>query len=246
MVRTTRISSETAQSRAKSIIQDGRPGSDGDNSDGLSSATGTPKTSRRSPTATGHHSKLAGTPRQLPAVPTSKKESPPKQLSQNKLTQNKLTNKESAQKPMCTNTQCDKAVNEEDQAVFCNKCTGWTHRSCAGFTMTDYKILTKKGKYQANLMWFSEGCVPIVNNFLKGTPSPNTSKKVHVSRQDKEATDEINKKLEAVIDGFKRVEKSLAEKENRLEDLIEEKVTKYLKRERRQGLQFNLSQPARE
>ena len=78
----------------------------------------------------------------------------------------------------------------------CNLCGRWMHQSCAGFNQTEYKTLTKKSKYQDNLMWFCNGCFPTVPCFLEGR-DPATSP----SRSSKPSTNditELNKKLDVV------------------------------------------------
>ena len=107
-----------------------------------------------------------------------------------------------------------------ENAVCCNKCHRWAHQACAGFNQTEFKLLTKKGKNQENLMWFCDACTPLIRCFLQGKPqSPLHSPK---------SQDDLNRKLDKIVQGFARMEEALHKKEERLEEIIEDKVTKYL------------------
>ena len=126
--------------------------------------------------------------------------------------------------PVCISITCRKVVLESENAVCCNKCHRWAHQACAGFNQTEFKLLTKKGKNQENLMWFCDACTPLIRCFLQGKPqSPLHSPK---------SQDDLNRKLDRIVQGFARMEEALNKKEERLEEIIEDKVTKYLSEQR--------------
>ena len=115
------------------------------------------------------------------------------------------------------------------------------HQTCAGFNQTEYKILTKKSKFQENLMWFCNGCLPAVACFLEGR-DPITSPS-RLSKTSPSYTDitELNKKLDVVIEGFKKLEQAAIQKEESIETMIEEKVSHYLQEQsERSSRQCNL------
>ena len=113
------------------------------------------------------------------------------------------------------------------------------HQSCAGFNQTEYKTLTKKSKYQNNLMWFCDGCLPTVACFLEGRDPATTPSRT--SRPSTNDITELNKKLDVVIEGFKKLEKAAIHKEESIEAMIEEKVSHYLQEQsERSSRQCNL------
>ena len=131
----------------------------------------------------------------------------------------------------CALLSCRKEAKESDTAVSCNKCNRWLHHSCAGFNQTEYKSLTKEGKNQENLMWFCDGCLPQIRCFLQGVSIPKSET----------TSSEMFKKMDKLIEGFARLEKAMVAKENSIEDLIEEKVEKYLTdQSEREDRQHNL------
>lgn len=135
--------------------------------------------------------------------------------------------------PVCVSITCRRDVLESENAVCCNKCHRWAHQACAGFNQSEYKLLTKKGKNQENLMWFCDACTPLIRCFLLGKPqSPLHSPKTQV---------DLDKKLDKIMAGFSRMEEALSKKEERLEEMIEDKVAKYLSEQKeRSGREQNV------
>ena len=203
MVRTRgkSVTSETEKSkssRGKSKIQDG-----GQTADGNSEA------SKQSPLNKGKHSPMnTNSSRKLPEIPIAHSHS----------STPKRTCKEDEDGSICTSLACLNVVLDSDNAVCCNKCHRWAHQACAGFNQSEYKLLNKKGKNQENLMWFCDACTPLIRCFLQGKPQSPTAK----------SQGNLSKKLDRLMEGFVRMEEALSKKEERLEDIIEEKVNKYL------------------
>ena len=225
MVRTSRVPSASSDSHGrlktrKPKIQDGGQGNEirgGNNTSGISSNQST------SPAVRNRHSplNLSGS-RKLPETPVHSK-SLLKHVESNGEIQNQSID--------CAHLICRKEVFEHDNAVCCNKCNRWQHQSCAGFNQSEYKLLNK-GKIQDNLMWFCDGCVPQIRCFLQGRPQRESE---HTNNT------ELCKKLDTVIEGFARMEKALVAKESNIEDIIEEKVGKYLSEQRdKEDRQCNL------
>lgn len=265
MVKSNRKPSESVQTKSRKSSRsqqqdDGGPTatSDVDSDHAESRSVGGTPTGRRSPTPS-LSGKSTGTPRQLPEIPSVSRLTPSSSTNKltsisNKLTSisssveetnrkpnNKTNDKDEPNKPICTATSCNKEVSREDQAIICNKCDQWTHRTCAGITQTDYKSLTKSTKYENNIMWFCDTCLPVVTNIIRGaTPTSPARTTVKTSKHDKSLTD-MTKKLDDVIKGFKRVEESLLNKETNMETLIEEKVAMFLEEKKeREDRECNL------
>ncbi len=232
MVRTSRaksvsqVSDSQEKSRSKRAkIQDGRPSHDSSGNCGKQSPVSGSMNMNRSK---GMHSSPlnSSASRKLPSLPTEVN-SPIISESEDKL----IEHPEPIQEE-CALVTCNKEVKESDNAVCCNKCNRWFHQACAGFTQTEYKLLNKKGKNQVNLMWFCDGCIPQLRCFLQGrlqSPSASGSPK-----SDQMMSSEMGKKMDKVIKGFERLEKAMVAtcKENNIENLIEEKVEKYLNEQR--------------
>ena len=175
-------------------------------------AIGISSTSKQSPVA------ATPSPRKLPDIPTPK----------NTLTKTKISDDSS--KPtdiVCSVITCRRHVSDDENAVCCNLCRRWTHQACAGFNQTEYKTLTKKSKYQDNLMWFCSGCLPAVTGFLEGR-DPTTSPSRPGKPTGTAAVNELSKKIDALVDCVQKMEKSHQRREERFEEIIEEKVSNYL------------------
>ena len=95
-------------------------------------------------------------------------------------------------------------------------------QACAGFNQTEYKTLTKKSKYQNNLMWFCNGCLPAVTGFLEGR-DPTTSPSRPGKPTGTAAVNELSKKIDALVDCVQKMEKSHQRREERLKKLLKKK-----------------------
>ena len=219
MVRTARTASSSSEV-AVSFTGSSNPRRS-KNQDGRLSRDRTGSASKQSPGSVSPN-----TSRILPDIPT------PKNVSAKSKTPSKTTVE-------CSALACRKHVSEEENAVCCNLCGRWMHQSCAGFNQTEYKTLTKKSKYQNNLMWFCDGCLPTVACFLEGRDPATTPSRT--SRPSTNDITELNKKLDVVIEGFKKLEKAAIHKEESIEAMIEEKVSHYLQEQsERSSRQCNL------
>ncbi len=208
MVKTTRsksvsaIHSDSTKTRGKLKIQDGRQDNGG------SSKQSDSPVAVRSKHSPKMNSSTSGS-RILPDIPD---------ISRTPKTMGSEIGDD--RQPMCAVLECNKPVIDSENAVCCDKCYRWVHQQCANFNQTEYKLLTKKGKNQDNLMWFCGACTPLVRCLLRGKPqSPSHSPMLQ---------GELNKKLDRLIEGFTRMEAALCKKEERMEDIIEDKVNKYL------------------
>ena len=230
MVRTSRsksVSESQEKSRLKKTkIQDGGQGHDKSGNYGKQSPMLSPMASSTVRKSRGMHSplNLSGS-RKLPSLPTD-------------INSPRVKDQEKTEEILCALLTCRKEVKESDNAVSCNKCNRWLHQTCAGFNQTEYKALNKKGKNQDNLMWFCDGCVPQIRCFLQGRSQTQIQSPTSSSGTN---NDLLCKKIDALVDCVHKMEKAHQRREERFEEIIEEKVSNYLHQQNeRSSRQCNL------
>ena len=51
---------------------------------------------------------------------------------------------------------CSKNVNQNQQAIFCSKCSQWHHRKCNGTSVSEYELLMSEDD---NIPWYCIICI---------------------------------------------------------------------------------------